>query len=366
MRILYVTTIGRTMAFFDRLVKKLVDGGHSVDIACSEPGGVPAVYKELGCAIYEMSWSRSPIDPGNLKAISQLRELAEGEGYDVVHCHTPIASACARAACKGLRRAGALKVVYTAHGFHFYKGAPVLNWVLYYLVERLCSRWTDVLVAINDEDYERARVFHARELELVPGVGIDGTKFRRGLLGSESRLAKRRSLGVAEGELLVLSVGELNRNKNHISALKALESIDGGRLVYAIAGEGDQRGELESYARNHQGSTRLLLLGRRGDVAELYSAADIYIHPSYREGLPVSLMEAVACGCYAVASDIRGCKDILPATRLFDPSSVDSIASAVRVGLEGGLANELNLSESFYGDCIDDLMIEIYKRCLRM
>lgn len=131
MRILYVTTIGSTMNFFKLLIRSLLDEGHIVDIATNEDKKVPTYYSEWGCKVYPISCVRSPFKKNNVKAIKQIRQIVDKNNYDLVHCHTPIASICARLACRPLRKKG-IKVIYTAHGFHFYKGAPLINWFIYY------------------------------------------------------------------------------------------------------------------------------------------------------------------------------------------------------------------------------------------
>ena len=156
MKILYITTVGGTMNFFNSLIKELINDGYTIDIATNEVASkVPDCYKEWGCKIYHISTSRSPFSFGNIKAIKQIKKIAKD--YDLVHCHTPLAGMATRLACRKLRKKQGLKVIYTAHGFHFYKGAPKKNWMIYYPIEKMCSRWTDVLITINKEDYELAK-----------------------------------------------------------------------------------------------------------------------------------------------------------------------------------------------------------------
>ena len=310
-KILYVTSLGITMDFFCALIRELLDRGYSVDVATNEMGGeapVLSCYREWGCRVFPLSCSRSPTDPGNLKAIRQLRELVQRENYDQVHCHTPKAAACTRAACRGLRKTG-LKVFYTAHGFHFYTGAPLKNWLIYYPVEWLCAHWTDTLITINREDYARARRhLHAGRVAYVPGVGIDVERFAGAKV---DRAAKRRELGVPEDAVLLLSVGELNENKNHAVVLHALARLNDERIHYRIAGCGALANELEKLAAELGLSDRVRLLGQRSDMEELYKSADVFVFPSMREGLPVALMEAMAAGLPVVGSRIRGCEDLL-------------------------------------------------------
>ena len=329
MKILYVTTVGITMIFFKDLVRSLTDEGHTVDIICNETDeAVPDCYREWGCKIYAHTCSRSPFAKGNLDAIGQIRKLVEENRYDIVHCHTPIASICTRLACRKLRKTG-VKVFYTAHGFHFYKGAPLINWLLYYPAEKLCARFTDTLITINKEDYELAkRKMKAKRVEYVPGVGIDVEKFKNTVV---DRAAKRRELGVPEDAFLLVSVGELNKNKNHEVVIRALSQMSDSSVHYAIAGTGPLKAYLENLAKELHVEDRLHLLGYRNDVAEIYKAGDGYVLPSFREGLNVSIMEAMASGLPCIASKIRGNTDLIDENGggTFDPKDVMSVLTAL-------------------------------------
>lgn len=153
MKILYITTIGCTMCFFENLVAELTSEGYIIDIATNNSETpVPEYYTKSGYKIYSISCSRSPFSKGNIAAIAQIQRIISEGSYDIVHCHTPLASICTRIACHQFRSKG-LKVIYTAHGFHFFKGAPKINWLFYYPIERICSYWTDILITINQEDF---------------------------------------------------------------------------------------------------------------------------------------------------------------------------------------------------------------------
>lgn len=324
MKILYITTIGETMCFFTSLVKELIDRGDTVDIAtneCNYETNVPDCYREWGCNIYQIETSRSLLKIGNIKAIEEIKKIAIEGDYDVVHCHTPIAAACTRIACKGLRKKG-LKVFYTAHGFHFYTGAPLKNWLIYYPAEWIFSFWTDTLITINKEDYERAKKrFHAKKTVYVPGVGIDISKFGEHYNGS-----KIREEFCIEGFVL-LSVGELNDNKNHETVIKA---INGLPITYVIVGEGEKEDELRSLAEDTE--ENIVMTGFRSDVADFYDAADAYILPSIREGLNVSLMEAMASSLPCLCGEIRGNMDLIDSDGgfTFDPNDVSDVRAAIQ------------------------------------
>ena len=322
MKILYITTIGATMRFFVNYICQLMEAGHQVDIACGEPGSLPQIFIEKGCSVHAFSYSRSPLKISNIIAVKEVKKLVQNEKYDIVHCHTPIAAACTRLACRTLRKKGT-KVIYTAHGFHFYTGAPLLNWVIYYPIEWITSWYTDVLITINKEDYARAKNrFHAKQILYVPGVGIDTDKFRK----NKEDNPIREELEISGKAFVLLSVGELNENKNHEAVIRA---IAGMHLVYVIVGEGRLKEQLENVAK--EVGSNVILTGYRTDIIDFYNTANAFILPSIREGLNVSLMEAMASGLPCLAGDIRGNRDLIDEKGgcLFNPSDINEISKAI-------------------------------------
>lgn len=311
MKILYVTTVASTMGFFKDFIKKLIDDGHTVDIATNrEKSQLPECYEEAGCKVYDLKSSRSPLSKGNIATVKELQKLAADESYDIVHCHTPVAAACTRLAFRKARKCGT-KVIYTAHGFHFYKGAPLKNWLIFYPVEKLCARWTDVLITINKEDFAFAqKKLNVKKVEYVPGVGINTGRFAPAKLSGEEKTELRKSLGVGEADKLLFSVGELNENKNHSLVLRAMAKLP-ENVHYCIAGRGSCHDRLLELAEELGLKERFHLLGRRNDIQELLNCTDVFCFPSLREGLPVSVMEAMSCGVPVVAKNIRGVKDLI-------------------------------------------------------
>lgn len=324
MKILYITTISDTMGFFPDHIKMLLGQGHTVDLACNIVNPVKQEIINMGCKIHQIPFQRFPLRKDNLSAYKMLKEIIIDEGYDLVHTHTPIASAITRLACKNIKK---IKVFYTAHGFHFYKGAPIKNWVIYYPIEKWLSKYTDTLITINKEDYERAKSkFKAKRVEYIPGVGIDQDKFKTVEVNRDS---KRSDLGLPKNAFVVLSVGELNKNKNHEVVIKAIAQIDNSNVYYIICGEG----KLDDYLRNLSKrlgiENRVLLLGFREDIPEMCKISDIFAFPSYREGLSVALMEAMANGLPVVCSNIRGNSDLIEDGKggyLVEPIDVEGFA----------------------------------------
>jgi glycosyltransferase involved in cell wall biosynthesis len=344
MKVLYVTTISLTMnTFFKPHIDMLVREGHHVDIACNDKDlALDPLYSALGCGFYRIDFSRSPLSMDNVKAYGQLKKVIADGNYDIVHCHTPNASMITRLVCRKFRKKSGLKVFYTAHGFHFYEGAPLLNWLVFYPVEKFCSRFTDKLITINKEDYARAKEkFHAGEVRYVPGVGIDLSRFENIQV---DRAAKRREIGVPVDAVLLLSVGELNENKNHQIIVKALAKLNNPNVHYAIAGVGDKREHLLELAQKLGVSDRLHLLGYRKDVPELNHVADVFCFPSCREGLGLAAIEAMACGLPLITSNVHGINDYsvdnLTGYKC-EPADADAFANAI-----GKLAADLNLRKT--------------------
>ena len=306
MRILYVTTVGSTMYFFKDLIRDLLDEGHTVDIACNEKiKPLLPCYREWGCHVFPISCTRSPFSKANFSAIKEIQRTVAEQKYDIVHCHTPVASACTRLACRKLRKSG-LTVIYTSHGFHFYKGAPFKNRLIYYPIEKYCSRFTDVLITINKEDYEAAKKLDAKRVELTPGVGIDVNKYKNAVVDKKSA---REALGIPDDAFVLISVGELNRNKNHSVVIRALEKLADRHIFYLIAGEGKLRDELMQTAEKAGVADRVKLLGFRTDVPELYKMSDAVIFPSIREGLGLVSVEGMAAGLPLICADNRGTRE---------------------------------------------------------
>ncbi len=366
MKILYITTVGCTMSFFKDLIKHLTNEGHTVDLACNEQDyKIDSFFRELGLKTYPLSCSRSPFSTGNVKSVKEIKELVKNGGYDIVHCHTPIAAACTRLACKGFRKKG-LRVIYTAHGFHFYKGAPKQNWALFYPLEKLCARYTDTLITINREDYELSKTkFKTTTSLYVPGVGIDTEKFSKAACDRE---AKRKELGVPNDAFLLLSVGELNENKNHRTVIRAIAELESKNVHYAVAGKGGESENLLSLARELGISDRVHLLGQRKDICELLKTADAFLHPSLREGLPVSVTEALAGGLPCIVSDIRGCCDLVDQNGGFRCAPLDASDFAEkinRLAFDKDICNAMGEYNSqkakrFDVKTIIDSMCEIY------
>lgn len=366
MKILYVTTISNTVnAFLIPHIKLLVEQGHQVDVAFNIVQEAGSELVELGCKIYNIEFQRSPLDRRNYLAYKKLKQLIQDEGYDVVHTHTPVASVCVRLACRKMKN---VKVIYTAHGFHFFKGAPLVNWLAYYPIERYLAKYTDVLITINREDYERAKgSFRAGKVIYIPGVGLDTQGFNEVIVDKPS---KRKEIGVPEDAIVILSVGELNKNKNHETVIRAVARLNNPAIYYVICGQGLLENDLRNLSKELGQEDRVKLLGYRRDIAEICKVVDIFAFPSLREGLPVALMEAIASGLPIVCSKIRGNLDLNHDEKggyLVNPKDVEGFAQAInflasdealrkRIGL-----SNLELIRNFDSRHVNARIKQIYK-----
>ena len=336
-------------AFFKAHIEMLVNEGHSVDLACNDTDWpIDDFYKELGCQYYHIDFSRSPLSPDNIKAYRQLKKVIENGNYDIAHCHTPNAAAITRLVCRKFRKTTNLKVFYTAHGFHFYKGAPKLNWMIYYPVEKICAKFTDKLLTINQEDYVLAKSkLKAKEICYVPGVGIDFSRFENITI---DRNAKRNEIGVPTDSFFMLSVGELNENKNHQVVIRALAKLNNPKIHYAIAGVGEKKDYLLALADELGVSKQFHLLGFRNDIPELFATADLFCFPSIREGLGLAAVEAMASGLPIVAANNRGTSEFVITNKngyLCKYNDIDGFVDSISQFIDSPM-----LREQFSGEAV--------------
>lgn len=343
----------------------LLEMGYTVDVASDftdtsvwpkeRIGVFKQDMKNLGIECIQLDYSRNALKLSrHIASYKETLELLKDKKYSFIHTHTPIASAIIRLAA---HKTGT-KVIYTAHGFHFYKGAPFKNWIIFYPIEKLLSKYTDVLITINQEDYKNAlNKFKAKKTIYVPGVGVDTQKFTPRKSGREKI---RKELGIDNDRLMLLSVGELNQNKNHESVIRAIQGFD---ITYVIVGKGELKESLEITAK--ECSVDIRLVGFRTDVADFYDAADVYVLPSIREGLNVSLMEAMASGLAVACGNIRGNIDLIENTDvLFSPTTISEITFALTNAIKQreilGLKN-LEKIKTFSLETVNALMLELYK-----
>lgn len=302
-KILFVATVAEHFFYFHiPCFKFFKENGWQVDVACH--GDRTLEYCDNR---FEIAIKRSPADRENFKAYKELKKIIKDGEYDIIHCHTPMGGILARLAARSERKKGT-KVLYTAHGFHFYSGAPKKNWLIYYPIELIMSRMTDCLITINDEDYDFAtKHLKARKIVKVNGVGYNSDLFYK--ISAEEKNNLRKEKGLDCDKKYLIYVAEMNANKNQGMLIRAMKKIvDSGEnnVELLIAGADNFNGEYIHLANDLGISEKVRFLGHCNDASDWVHMSDIAVGSSLREGLPVNVMEAMACGLPTVLSDNRG------------------------------------------------------------
>ena len=282
---------------------------------------------EQGVILHNVRFARSPLKKENIAAYKQLKQIIDGERFDLIHCHTPAASMMTRLAAKKARKNGTV-VMYSCHGFHFHNASKKRNWLIYYPIEKWLSRYCDYIVTINKEDYKRAQTFHAKNVRYIPSVGVDINKIKAVTIDKK---AYQKELGIPDGGVMLLSIGELIERKNHETIIKALPLVP-EQIYYVICGKGVLREYLEELAKKLGVENRVIFLGFRQDIPQLCHAADISAFPSKIEGLGLAGIEAMAAGVPLVASNVHGILDYVidgETGYAYAPTDVKGFAKAI-------------------------------------
>lgn len=334
-RILYISNIaGKKMSY--GFVGTAIEAAKSMGIefycvsnrSKATPEDIREDEEKYGVKLLHFDLARSPFSLQNIKAYKQLCNIIREYKIDYIHCNTPVGGLLGRLAGKKCK---VKKVIYQAHGFHFYKGAPLRNWLLYYPVEKWLAHYTDLLITINQEDYALAKKkIKAKKVAYVPGVGVDLTKYINVEVDKATKLLE---IGVPENAIVLLSVGELNENKNHQVIIRAIAKLNVKTLHYVIAGQGSQQSCLEKLATSLGVKDQVHFLGFRKDVPQLCAVADIFCFPSCREGLGVASLEAMASGLPLLTSDVHGINDYSKeglSGYKFSPLDVNGFATGIK------------------------------------
>jgi glycosyltransferase EpsD len=311
-KILYVTTISNMVnAFLIPHIKFLIEQGNEVGVAFNPIQEINPELKILGCQIYHVPFQRDPFKRKNILAYKQLKKIVSEEGYQLVHVHSPVASLITRLAC---RKLSGVKVLYTAHGFHFFRGAPRKNWVIYYTLEKLAARWTDVVITMNEEDYFWAKKLKLRnnnQLYKVHGVGLNLNRFKPKKEEEKSKL--REEYMYSKEDFLIIYVGELCYRKHQDLLIKAVSKAKKNisNLKLLLVGDGNQRDTYKALVHSLGLEKTVEFLGFRHDIDKLMNLSDLTVSTSRQEGLPVNVMEGMASGLPLIVTNCRGNNDLV-------------------------------------------------------
>lgn len=366
-KILFCATVDYHFAKFHLpYMRWFQEQGWEVHVAAN--GNTPLPYTDKK---FTITIQRLPTSWKNVRAFWQLRKLMKKHAYEIVHCHTPMGGVLARLAARPFRKKG-MKVLYTAHGFHFYQGASWPNWFLYYPIEKMLSTWTDCLITINNEDYvlTQKRNFRASTLVHVHGVGVDTSQYKP--IQSNFKRFLRKEYGYHEKELLIIYVGEFNTNKNQQFLIRAFgearKNLPPARLL--LAGDGPQQSVCKQLVASLGLQDVVDFLGYRDDVRWLLPMCDIAASTSLREGLPVNILEAMAVGLPVVATRNRGHNElithqiggfVLPPTELqLFVDALMKLGRSVRMRQEMGKHN-LKIVQQYSLESVKKELVPIYE-----
>lgn len=312
MKILFVTTISNTVnSFLIPHIRQLVGYGHELGIACNVIQEINEDLTKIGCNVHNVEFQRDPLRKENIQAYKRIRQIVMQEGYELVHVHTPVASFLTRLSCRKIK---GLKVLYTAHGFHFFRGAPKKFWFIYYILEKLAARWTDGIITMNSEDYENAKNFKLRKpnsVYQVPGVGLDLHRFIPQNI--EDKRLLRMEYGINMDDFLITYVGELSYRKHQDLLIRAIGLLSEKHpyIKLLLVGDGDLEGQYRELVTHLNLENQITFLGYRTDVSNLMKFSDVVASTSRQEGLPVNIMEAMATGLPLVVTNCRGNRDLV-------------------------------------------------------
>lgn len=306
-KVLFTATVdSHILHFHIPYLQYFHEQGYEVHVATNGTEEIPF------CDVkHTVSFERSPFKANNIKAIKQLKEIIDKEKFNIIHCHTPMGSVVTRLAAKQARKKYNTKVMYTAHGFHFFKGAPIINWILFYPVEKWLSKYTDCLITINEEDYTLAKnKFHAKKVELVHGVGVDEKKFQLNM-SEEEKHNLRKQLGLQDDDFVLIYVAELNKNKNQMMLIQAMQQITDKTIKLLLVGKGELQEYYKQQVKQMHLDKNIIFTGYRKDIPQLLKISDLCVATSKREGLPVNIIEAMMSGLPIIATNCRGHRDLI-------------------------------------------------------
>lgn len=363
-KVLFIATVVKThiSVFHLPYIKMFKEKGYKTVVAAKNDyeNGMPDI---PNCDYYiDIPFARNPFSFRNIKAYKMLKKLIDNGNFDVVECNTPVGGVIGRLAARKARKKGT-KVIYIAHGFHFFKGSSMLSWLVFYPVEKLLSYVTDVLVTINNEDYEVAlKHFKAKSTAHINGIGVELNKIEN-IMSDRHKLCSQ--VGIKDSDIILVSVGELRKLKNHKTIIQAMAKLNNPAVHYVIAGSGSLKDELEALAEELGIRDNVHLLGFCTNVYEILKSSDIFCFPSFREGMPVSLMEAMVAGLPAVVSTVRGNTDLIVPNKggfLYPSDDVSGFAEGIQKLVQNP---ELRQSMGKYNkDRIKDYDIRLVKEDL--
>lgn len=308
-KVLFTATVdSHILNFHLPYLKLFKDNGYEVHVATNGDEEIP--YCDIK---HKVSFERSPIKWNNIRAIKQLKNIINKEKFEIIHTHTPMGGVVTRLAAKSARKKLKTKVIYTAHGFHFYKEAPILNWLVYYPIERILSKYTDDIITINNEDYEFAKKkLKSTRIHYVPGVGMDSEKFSFNMT-DEEKVNLRKDLGIEKEDFVLIYPAEISNRKRQIWLINTISHIfkKNKKMHLLLPGKDLLNGECEKLIKELELENQIHLLGFRKDIPKLIAISNLAVSSAKQEGLPVNVLESMYYGIPLIVTNCRGNRDLI-------------------------------------------------------
>lgn len=373
--ILFLATVPSMITKFNtRNILMLQEMGYKIHAACNfqdrsawtdeEAENIRKKLLDLNVILHQIDFPRKPYHPILLiKSYRQLVKLIKTEDFKMIHNQSCVSGILGRFCCRKKN----IKMIHTEHGFYYFAGGPIYNWI-FYPFDKICSKWTDALITINKDDYEFAKKhMYAKRTVYIPGVGIDTEYYGKTEIDKGKM---RETLNIPQNAFVVLSVGELNKNKNHEIILRAIAAMHKSDVYYVVNGEGELREYLLGVAKSLGMSDRFILTGNVKNVNEYYKMADIFAFPSKREGLGLAALEAMAAGLPLVTSNKNGINDyakdgitgfmIEPLDENGFKEAINKLYESENLREETG-KNNVELVKDFSEQRTDEIIMSVYK-----
>ncbi len=341
-KIMVITTLDNMIwNFLLPHIKYLQEQGNVVECVCARSGfWFDELKDKHGLKVHEIDFTRNPLSLKNLKGYKKLKELQKKEKFDLIYCHQPVGGVMGRLIAKKFK----LPCIYTAHGFHFLKGNSRIKNFIFRTIENYCSKWTDALVTINEEDYQAALKMKAKKVYKINGIGVDLGKYSKD--ETLDKIKYRSKFGFLENDFIVTSIGELNENKNTYRILEAIKNTSDNSIKYIVCGQGPLKEKFEKYITDNNMSDRVKMVGFTKEIPQILTITDVFVMPTYREGLGKATMEAMCCEVPIVAARVRGSVDLIGENQeggiLCNPRKTEEFTEAILK-----IKNNKNLKDKF-------------------
>ena len=288
-------------------IKYFKEKGYEVHIAAkSENIEIPYCDKK-----YNVPFARGFSLKDNKNSYVLMKQIIKQENYDVIFCHTPFGGAITRLVAKKVKSKA--KIIYMAHGFHCYKGASPVHWLLYYNVEKYLSKYTDLIITINQEDYNIANNKFKCKIDYVEGIGLIREKFDNVNMDKNDIIEYRKKLGIKPNDFVIIYTAEITKRKRQKWLIETLSDFlkthDDVHLL--LPGKDSLNEKCQQFTKKLKLENKVHFLGFRKDIPNLLKISNLAVSASMQEGLPVNIMEAMYMKLPIIVSDCRGNSDLV-------------------------------------------------------